>query len=91
MKHTHTHSHAHLSQGEASYVRIFSHCSSGSLSPCRPASAKMEEEKDDLSGWLCETEEAALSFLFARSIVAIFLSVNILSAFTIRSYFIFVS
>ena len=87
--HRHTHTQTDLSHREASYVSIFSHCGSVSLSACRPASCKMEGEKYAVSGRLRKTEDAALSFLFLRTIVVILISVGQLFHFGIWSCFVF--
>lgn len=57
-----------LSHGEASYVSIFSHCSTVSLSACRPASCKMEGEKNAISGQFCKTEYTALSYCYTEEL-----------------------
>lgn len=83
-KRTQTHRHTHtvnLRHREASYVSIFSHCGSISLSACRPASCKMEGEKYAFSGQLRKTQDMALSFLFRLDCCHIDFSHTILSVF----------
>lgn len=89
-KHTYSHTHTHrlnLRHREGSYVSIFSHCGSVSLSACWPASCKMEGEKYAFSGRLCETEDTALSFLFLYSAVVIAISVMPLFKFAAWCFF----
>lgn len=74
--HTRTHTHTHrpnLCHREASYVSIFSHCGSISLSACRPASCNTEGEKYAFIGQPRKTQDTALSFLFTLHCVILIL------------------